>query len=121
MKQQTFKYIITPSGHWTLWLRFFMSFLVNGVGFHILVHALPIQVSAQSTFIAVVFRSVGMMHLVDMDDSSGYMLRLEKEGNQPTEPPYNKTSQDDIAARAQIIVDDARALLDALAKEKKVM
>lgn len=26
-----------------VWARFFMSFLINGVGFHILVHALPIQ------------------------------------------------------------------------------
>ena len=26
-----------------VWARFFMSYLINGVGFHILVHALPIQ------------------------------------------------------------------------------
>jgi hypothetical protein len=28
---------------WRVWARFFMSYLINGVGFHILVHALPIQ------------------------------------------------------------------------------
>ncbi len=32
-----------------LWFRFFMSFLINGVGFHILVHALPVQVASQNT------------------------------------------------------------------------
>jgi hypothetical protein len=34
---------------WRIWVRFIMSFLVNGVGFHILVHALPIQVAGQSS------------------------------------------------------------------------
>lgn len=28
---------------WRVWARFVMSYLINGVGFHILVHALPIQ------------------------------------------------------------------------------
>jgi hypothetical protein len=59
-----------------LWLRFFMSFLVNGVGFHILVHALPIQVASQSSLTGVVFRAVGMMYLVDLDDTAGYKITL---------------------------------------------
>jgi hypothetical protein len=36
-------------GDWQIWVRFIMSFLVNGVGFHILIHSLPIQVAGQST------------------------------------------------------------------------
>lgn len=68
LKERDFHYQLSFSG-WRLWLRFFMSFLVNGIGFHVLVHPLPVQVSAQSTFLMVVFRSVGMMHLVNMDDS----------------------------------------------------
>jgi hypothetical protein len=36
-------------GDWRIWVRFTLSFLVNGVGFHILVHALPIQVAYQSS------------------------------------------------------------------------
>jgi len=98
-----------------------MSFMVNGVGFHILVHALPIQVAAQSTFLMVVFRSVGMMHLVDMDDTTGYMLRLE-EGNKKEgeleKSSDKKKEEEDIAILAQKIIDDAKAKLDALAFAK---
>lgn len=59
-----------------IWLRFFMSFLINGVGFHILIHALPVQIATQSSLLGVVFRAVGMMYLVDMDDTPGYPLTI---------------------------------------------
>jgi len=49
-----------------LWLRFAMSFLINGVGFHILIHALPVQVAGQSSLTGVVFRSVGLVYIVDL-------------------------------------------------------
>ena len=62
-----------------LWFRFFMSFLINGVGFHILVHALPVQVASQNTLTGVVLRAVGMMYLVDLDDTPGYVLTLVEE------------------------------------------
>jgi len=55
---KTFEKYLSPND-WTIWARFFMSFMINGVGFHILVHALPIQVAGQSTLIGVVFRAVG--------------------------------------------------------------
>lgn len=61
---------------WRLWSRFMMSILINGVGFHILVHALPIQVASQSSLTGVVFRAVGMMYLVDLDDTPGYKMTL---------------------------------------------
>lgn len=57
-----------------------MSFLVNGVGFHILVHALPIQVAAQSTLTSVALRAVGMMYLADLDDTPGYTLTIVQQG-----------------------------------------
>ena len=81
-----------------IWLRFWLSFLINGLGknskrctlasllvrasdscltfacfnegYHMLVHALPIQVAAQSTFGGVVARAVGMMYIVDLDNTS---------------------------------------------------
>jgi hypothetical protein len=59
-----------------LWIPFFMSFLINGVGFHILVHALPIQVAAQSTLSGIVIRAVGMMYLVDLDDAPGTIMKF---------------------------------------------
>ena len=67
-----------------LWTRFFMSFLINGVGFHVLVYALPIQVSFQTTFTSVVLRAVEMMYLVDLDDSTGYTLTLVEESTTET-------------------------------------
>ena len=123
VKEHNFCYTLSPYD-WRLWLRFFMSFLVNGVGFHILVHALPIQVSAQSTFLMVVFRSVGMMHLVDMDDSAGYKLRLEEEGGnsnaaEPTAKNNSPKNKDQISVEAQKIIDEAKTKLDCLLKDER--
>jgi hypothetical protein len=53
-----------------------MSFLINGVGYHILVHALPIQIAQQGSLTGVVQRAAGMMLLVDMDDTPGYKLTV---------------------------------------------
>ena len=119
VKERNLQYTVTAS-HWSLWLRFFMSFLVNGVGFHVLVHALPIQVAAQGTFLMVVYRSVGMMYLVDMDDTAGCDLQLEGGSRKESEQdgPTPKKDEKDIATRAQKIVDDAKAQLDALVKGK---
>mmetsp|Transcript_32430 Transcript_32430/g.38752 ORF Transcript_32430/g.38752 Transcript_32430/m.38752 type:complete len:372 (+) Transcript_32430:71-1186(+) len=64
------------AGDIRVWIRYFMSFLINGVGFHILVHALPLQVASQSSLTGVVFRAIGMMYLVDLDDTPGYTLTI---------------------------------------------
>jgi len=63
-------------GDFRIWFRFILSFLINGVGFHILVHALPLQMASQSSLIGVVFRAVGMMYLVELDDTPGYKLTV---------------------------------------------
>jgi len=68
-------------GDTRMWRRFIMSYLVNGVGFHILVHALPIQVAMQSSIIGVVFRAVGMLYLVDLDDTKGFKLIITEQDN----------------------------------------
>ena len=60
-----------------LWLRFFMSFLINGVGFHILIHALPVQVAGQSSLTGVVFRSVGLVYIVDLGTLSSSYSRFD--------------------------------------------
>lgn len=71
-------------------IRFLMSFLINGVGFHLLVHALPLQIASQSSLTSVVLRAVGMMYLVDLDDTPGYELTISKateiECASPTKP-----------------------------------
>jgi hypothetical protein len=53
-----------------------MSFLINGIGYHILVQALPVQVAQQTSLTGFVLRAVGMMYLVDMDDTPGYKLTV---------------------------------------------
>lgn len=115
------------TGDWRLWLRFTMSFLINGVGFHILVHALPIQVASQSSFTGVVFRAVGMMYLVDLDDTPGYTLTVvekEEPKDDPNKPIKDETieveetasgSNSDVAGTAAAIIADAQKKLDALA------
>jgi len=117
VKECNLRYSVS-SRDWRLWLRFFMSFLVNGVGFHVLVHALPIQVAAQSTFLMICFRSLGMVHLVDMDDTTGYKLRLESSQKGDSDEK-EKNEDEDLAVQAQKIIDEAKAKLDALAKEKR--
>ena len=47
----------------------FLTFVCFSQGYHILVHALPIQVAAQSTFVGVVARAVGMMYVIDLDNT----------------------------------------------------
>jgi len=86
-------------GDWIIWIRFLMSFLINGVGFHILVHALPIQVAGQSSLFGVVFRAVGMMYLVDLDDTPGYKITLipkdDKEIQNTNTMLYTEESESD--------------------------
>jgi hypothetical protein len=120
---QTKTRILRPND-WRLWTRFFMSFLINGVGFHILVHALPIQVAGQSSLTGIVFRAVGMLYLVDLDDTPGGTLTLVEDDKdaEPEKPEINdaaiqptQLSEGEIATKAQMIIEDARAQLDALA------
>jgi hypothetical protein len=73
--EQTHSFVLRRND-WRIWLRFLLSFLVNGVGFHVLVHLLPIQVAGQSTIIGVVFRAIGMIYLADLDDSDGFQMTL---------------------------------------------
>jgi len=87
-------------------LRFFLSFLINGVGFHILVHALPLQVAAQSSLTGVVFRAVGMMYLVDLDDTPGYKLTITKADSE------NVKDSEELSIKQAI--NKARALLSEL-------
>jgi hypothetical protein len=61
-----------------LWCRFSASHLVNGFGFHISVHALPIQVAGQASLTSVVFRAVGMLYLMDLDDAHGTKLTIQE-------------------------------------------
>lgn len=47
---------------WRIWMRFFMSFVVNSVCFHFLLHVLPVQIASKSSVMGVVFSSVGMIY-----------------------------------------------------------
>lgn len=134
------RYLRSNDSH--IWGRFFMSFLINGVGFHILVHALPIQVAYQSTLTGVVIRAVGMMYLVDLDDTSGYVLTLveekkpEKGPDAPNKladnstpswctpeaedrfqaPPLQKVDTSEVSDEAARIINEAMAKLADLSR-----
>jgi hypothetical protein len=79
--------------NWRVWLRFVMSFMINGVCFHILVHALPIQVASQSSMLGIVFRGVGMVYLVDLDDGMGTHLTLKDESDNDDTEKRKSSSQ----------------------------
>jgi len=133
--ENTHKFRMLETRDWRTWTRFMMSYLINGVGFHILVHALPIQVAAQSSFTGVVFRAVGMMYLVDLDDTPGYTLTIvqqedkddeddakkDEKPSKPEEiaPTATAMSTPEISAEAHKIIEEARAKLDALARGEK--
>jgi hypothetical protein len=61
---------------WRIWTRFVMSFIINSICFHFLLHVLPIQIASKSSIMGVVFSSVGMIYLVDLDDTSGSTMTL---------------------------------------------
>jgi hypothetical protein len=61
---------------WRIWLRFVMSFVINSVCFHFLLHVLPVQIASKSSIMGVVFSSVGMIYLVDLDDTCGNVMTL---------------------------------------------
>lgn len=96
---------------------------INGIGFHILVFALPIQIAAQSSLTGVVFRAVGMLYLVDLDDSPGYTLTFVdndfKEGEYEEKKEPDETTgllkKATLAADAKAIIKEAQDKLDALA------
>merc|ERR1740136_314779 len=77
MKGNTENECALKTGDIRVWFRYIMSFLINGVGFHILVHALPLQVACQSSLTLVVAKVVGTMYLVDLDDSKGDKLAIK--------------------------------------------
>lgn len=118
--QKQIRYLYTND--WRVWIRFAMSFIINGIGFHILVFALPIQIAAQSSLTGVVFRAVGMLYLVDLDDSPGYTLTFvdyhHKEGGKDEDDvPDESTAlvKSTLASEAKAILKEARDKLDALA------
>ena len=75
---------------WRIWLRFVMSFVVNSVCLHFLLHVLPIQIASKNSIMGVVFSSVGMIYLVDLDDTSGTAMTLVQHdgGEMPLHPTY---------------------------------
>eukprot|EP00593_Proboscia_inermis_P005886 CAMPEP_0171301852 /NCGR_PEP_ID=MMETSP0816-20121228/11101_1 /TAXON_ID=420281 /ORGANISM="Proboscia inermis, Strain CCAP1064/1" /LENGTH=264 /DNA_ID=CAMNT_0011779773 /DNA_START=412 /DNA_END=1206 /DNA_ORIENTATION=- len=97
-----------------VWLRFIMTFVINGYGFHMLLHALPLQVSSQTTLTGIVTRAIGMMYLVDLDDSVGKEFTItatdeeKKEEVKPEEDEVEKVPQSKpFSAETQKVIDDA--------------
>lgn len=146
----TWKDPVTETSHslrlrrldWRIWLRFALSYIVNGIGFLFLLHVLPIQVAGQSTIIGVVFRAIGMIYLADLDDAQGTQMTLvsihhddgprrtsegateDDENDNNINTPYGSNGHDDDPAldeAKQRVVDkaleDVRAQLQVLVRE----
>ena len=73
----------------------------------------------------MVFRAVGMLYLVDLDDSPGYTLtfnareaedKLATDDDEPSESTgLLKNNKDALSKEAKAIIKEARDKLDALA------
>jgi len=94
-----------------------MSFLINGIGYHILVQALPVQVAQQTSLTGFVLRAVGMMYLVDMDDTPGYKLTVVLPPS--SSPNATGGSQPDNAKAASESIDHHHHRKDEPPEEKK--
>lgn len=112
---------------WKLWTRFIMNFIVNGICFKILIHALAIQIASQSNLVIVVFRVTGMVFIVNLDDSTGDKLTFrsrdtdsssetndnsDSNGNTGDEGHANQNGG--LTDRAEAVIRRARAELNAL-------
>lgn len=117
VKGQAIRIQLRP-GDKRIWLRFFLSFLVNGWGYHVLVHLLPIQVAAESSFTGVVFRAVGMMYLIDLDDTPSVTLTLH-EGLGDYDD--NETQQEVAGDTNANVASEEDNLLGALGRESSLM
>ena len=141
-----------------IWLRFWMSFLINGIGmlmklyntlvdlflfltsstvllctgYHVLVHALPIMVAAQGTFTGVVARAVGMLYIVDLDDTTevhemtivplGPDTDVTDDEHEEFEKFHESLTKVDnsLDREAEMIIQEAAAKLEALAASRGV-
>ena len=82
-----------------------MSFLINGIGYHVLVHALPLQGAQQSSLTSFVLRSVGMIYLVDLDDTPGYKLTIVVPPPPPPVPEATAKALDDDVETKKVLSD----------------
>lgn len=95
----------------------FLTFVCFYEGYHILVHALPIQVAAQSTFGGVVGRAVGMMYIVDLDNTTDVfditLIPAEEEENEKVEKSDTGSTIDaytDIKMDKSVSMEDPKSL-----------
>ena len=98
-----------------------------------MVHALPIMVAAQGTFTGVVARAVGMLYIVDLDDTGEvFEMTIVPRGPDPSDTvdedeDFEKfhaslTKVDNSLDReAEMIIQEAVAKLETLAASRGVM
>jgi len=96
-------------------IRFFMTFLINGIGFHILIHALPLQVASQSTYTGIVGIAVGRMYLLDLDDTPGYTLHVSDVASVIDEKSSLEEKEENIkVSDTNKAIEEVRAILKKL-------
>eukprot|EP00548_Thalassiothrix_antarctica_P006676 CAMPEP_0194134476 /NCGR_PEP_ID=MMETSP0152-20130528/4556_1 /TAXON_ID=1049557 /ORGANISM="Thalassiothrix antarctica, Strain L6-D1" /LENGTH=360 /DNA_ID=CAMNT_0038830231 /DNA_START=307 /DNA_END=1392 /DNA_ORIENTATION=- len=97
---------------WGINARLFMCYIVNGFGFRVLLYTLPIQVASQSSILGIVFRSLGMIYLVNLDDSGGDRLQLEEIFSSSTEEGNKQENKDAVMNYKDAVVNDKDAVVN---------
>jgi len=63
---------------WRLWMRLFITTIINGFGFRVLLHSLPIQLASKKIFVTVIRQALGVTYIAKLDDAAGYTLTLRE-------------------------------------------
>eukprot|EP00546_Thalassionema_frauenfeldii_P006360 CAMPEP_0178926356 /NCGR_PEP_ID=MMETSP0786-20121207/18484_1 /TAXON_ID=186022 /ORGANISM="Thalassionema frauenfeldii, Strain CCMP 1798" /LENGTH=429 /DNA_ID=CAMNT_0020601463 /DNA_START=267 /DNA_END=1559 /DNA_ORIENTATION=- len=116
---------------WDVVPRFMCSTYINGMCFRFLVHSLPVQASNRSDFVSLVFASLFMLFIVDLDDTPGHPLKivhpkekLEGENEDVAKTvslDKNASEVDEVAKEIERIINEARAKLDILTKQHNTL
>jgi len=65
-----------------LWARLFVDTIINGFGYRVLFHSLPILLAARPNVNLVIFVAVGVLYITKLDDSHGdHDIRIEEDSD----------------------------------------
>lgn len=118
-------------GFYNVLTRYILSFIINGLGYHIIIHSFPIQAANRYTYIGLLWAGCGMMFLVQLDNVSGQTLTVKHlkanfDDEHDVETPLMTEKilgkeEVRMSEEAEKIISDAREKLDALASGQRVI
>jgi len=66
---------------WRLWARLFLTTIINGFCFRVLLHSLPLQLASKKIWVTVIRQALGVTYITKLDDAQGYTLVVEEENS----------------------------------------